>query len=719
RAFIDRRSDLFSLGAVLYEMLVGRPLRTAGDNVASWQQVASGLIPPVRRLRPDLSPALERLLNRTLAPDPRDRFADARAFIDEARAVLEELERPRNGETAELQHLLKTVLPPGTLRPARQASRVIRLQSEIFGVETAHALGADLTVPGTDLQGLGLVDRSAVTSIASLESLRMSQAESSPTPPPEHGDGNGEDVGMDVAFTPPPVTPPPPSLTPPLPIPAAAALEWPRPPTSASTTTSAPPAASTAPGAGATRPAPAVSGPVLGRFASPGRSRGEPRRSAAGQIEVEDEGADIHDDPTTSAREDGNRIIAAWPSLLDRPAGGGVSAETAAAFTPPLGSLGASPPVLPYTPPGTSGRGTPAGGVQAPAPNNPPFPPSPSAPLSANALPPAAALPDPATPVPSPVGTMTLPYAAPRERINTPPLSALVGEAKGPSRFPHTLTGGTQAPLELRPPPPPLGAPTLGPPTPVAPSFFAPPPPAQPISPLSSLAPHAIEAPLSAPPVTKRGAGARLVRGLFGLALVVGGVAAVVHFMLVPLPVLAVWQNPARLSLRSEPSGAMVSIDGRDLTARTPTFVEVTRDRAPHEVTMSLAGYDRATQTVRFDQSVDLEAAFVLARNAGAVETDGGVADAGASGDAGAPGLVAGAIGGSGAGTDGGAGLPPGLPAGTTAPGRAGTMATGTTATTGKSGVRKLSRRAKARAKNKAARQRRAAQRGTAAGSGR
>jgi serine/threonine protein kinase len=750
RAPIDRRSDLFSLGAVLYEMLAGQPLRTAGDNVASWQQVASGLIPPVRRVRPDLAPGLERLVTRALAPDPRDRFADARAFIDEARGVLDELPRSRVGETTDLQNLLKAVLPPGTLRPTRQPSRVIRLQSEIFGVETLHALGSDLTVPG-DLEAVGLSEPSAVTSIASLESLRMSTSDPDATPPPPNesfnqlsiaGQDEGHDQGLEVAFTPPPVTTddaeamvtpppadatmvtpppvaPPPSLTPPLPIPAAAALEWPRP------------RGATAP---ATPPSPSVVGPTGGRL--PGRPRGEPRRSAAGQIEVDEESADIHDDPTTSAREDGNRIIAAWPSLFDHAAASPAPVEEAGpALTPPLGSLGASPPVLPYSPPGIGTR-TPPGGVQAPAPTSPPFPPSHSAPLSASALPPAAALPESAVPLPSPVGTMTLPYSAPRERIDTPPLSALVGEARGPSKFPHTLTGGTMAPPELRAPsmtspgmgPSGFGSPGFGAPTPVASSFFAPPPPAQPIAPMSSLAPYAIE---GSARETKRGAGARFARVLLMFTLVVAGAGAVVHYTVVPLPVLAVWREPARLSVRSEPGGATVTIDGRRLSAQTPTDIEVTRDRVPHEVTVTLAGYEPATQALRFDRAVDLEATFVLSRGAGAVaEADGGAQDAGADGAAGAAAAVAGLGGDAGAttaaatvtatttttpgstapGLPGGPGTVPRQPSGTP-------TAAGTTTTT-KASVRKTGRRNK-RGKGKTARQRRAAQRGAAATPGR
>ena len=91
---LDRRTDIFSLGAVLFELLTGRRLREITDEVAGWSHVASGAVPSVRTLRPDLPPTIERLLDRALAADPNQRFPDASAFGNAIRQALAEMNVP-------------------------------------------------------------------------------------------------------------------------------------------------------------------------------------------------------------------------------------------------------------------------------------------------------------------------------------------------------------------------------------------------------------------------------------------------------------------------------------------------------------------------------------------------------------------------------------------------------------------------------------------------
>ncbi len=96
---VDHRSDLFVLGAVLYEMLTGHPAFTGETDYDTQVNIVEGRLPPLRR--PELSEAVENLLARALATDRQARFSSAEAF------------------SAALQQLLQTTAPPS---PAPQTA---------------------------------------------------------------------------------------------------------------------------------------------------------------------------------------------------------------------------------------------------------------------------------------------------------------------------------------------------------------------------------------------------------------------------------------------------------------------------------------------------------------------------------------------------------------------------------------------------------------------
>ncbi len=80
RATVDARSDIYSLGCVLYEMLTGELVYTGATTQAIIAKHCLEMIPSVRILRPDVSVELEAVVTKALAKAPGDRFATAKEF---------------------------------------------------------------------------------------------------------------------------------------------------------------------------------------------------------------------------------------------------------------------------------------------------------------------------------------------------------------------------------------------------------------------------------------------------------------------------------------------------------------------------------------------------------------------------------------------------------------------------------------------------------------
>jgi serine/threonine protein kinase len=75
---IDRRSDVFSLGIVLYEMVTEtKPFIGAGTELTILELVRQCVITPAREINPRVPEALDRVIMKALARDPAERYQDA------------------------------------------------------------------------------------------------------------------------------------------------------------------------------------------------------------------------------------------------------------------------------------------------------------------------------------------------------------------------------------------------------------------------------------------------------------------------------------------------------------------------------------------------------------------------------------------------------------------------------------------------------------------
>lgn len=125
---VDARSDLFSLGVVLYEALTGKNPFASDDDKGTAQRIRKDKVQPVSRFVRGVPSSLERILTRCLEKMPQDRFNSA----DELVLALENLLREQEvvSTTNELERAVRGFFAPDTVRKEASVALTARANGE-------------------------------------------------------------------------------------------------------------------------------------------------------------------------------------------------------------------------------------------------------------------------------------------------------------------------------------------------------------------------------------------------------------------------------------------------------------------------------------------------------------------------------------------------------------------------------------------------------------
>ncbi|MBI3755512.1 MAG: serine/threonine protein kinase, partial [Deltaproteobacteria bacterium] len=85
---VDGRSDLFSLGVIVYEFLTGEKPFTGDTITTIMYQIANAAPQPLHEHRKDLPPILQKLIDKALAKKPEDRFQTGAEFANAVRVCI-------------------------------------------------------------------------------------------------------------------------------------------------------------------------------------------------------------------------------------------------------------------------------------------------------------------------------------------------------------------------------------------------------------------------------------------------------------------------------------------------------------------------------------------------------------------------------------------------------------------------------------------------------
>ncbi|MFO0725021.1 MAG: protein kinase [Myxococcota bacterium] len=148
---IDRRSDIFALGNVFYEMLTGERLFLAETDYSTLEAVRSARVPPPRTFTPDLPPRLEEIVMKMLTREPDQRYQWASQVLEDLYKFL-----VGSGQVYHPHHLRQFMQDAYASDIEEENLKLESFQSLRLGAETKDARPLAEKSTSEILRGLGL-----------------------------------------------------------------------------------------------------------------------------------------------------------------------------------------------------------------------------------------------------------------------------------------------------------------------------------------------------------------------------------------------------------------------------------------------------------------------------------------------------------------------------------------------------------------------------------
>jgi eukaryotic-like serine/threonine-protein kinase len=153
---VDERSDVYSVGVVLYEMLTGEVPFKGETQVGVAMKHVNEPLPDVQAKRPEVSAAVAAVVDRATTKDPRDRYSTVAEMVRDLEQTLEVEAARRGGTTGEATSVLDSVPKSRRRLGRRRRMSGVGIAMAILGIALVVAaviLGQNIDFGGEEGPG--------------------------------------------------------------------------------------------------------------------------------------------------------------------------------------------------------------------------------------------------------------------------------------------------------------------------------------------------------------------------------------------------------------------------------------------------------------------------------------------------------------------------------------------------------------------------------------